>query len=118
MDRKEDSSLYVRKNVANNLNDISKDNPNLVLETARRLTGENPGIDWIIRHGCRTLIRNANPEAMKLFGYVKDPILTTHASISTQPTVLTIGESCDFQYEVEIRQGEAVISVLNTDSTL
>ncbi len=44
---------------------------------------------------------------MELFGYAKELILTTHASISTQPTVLTIGESCDFQYEVEMRQGKA-----------
>jgi 3-methyladenine DNA glycosylase AlkC len=104
---KEDSSLYVRKSVANNLNDISKDNPDLVLETARRWKGETPGTDWIIRHGCRTLIRNANPEAMELFGYAKEQILTTHALISTRPTILTIGESCELQYEVDIRQGEA-----------
>ncbi|CAG9623496.1 hypothetical protein [Sutcliffiella rhizosphaerae] len=105
---KEDSSLYVRKSVANNLNDISKDNPDVVLEIAGRWAGENPHTDWIIRHGCRTLIRNANPEAMELFGYTKEPILTTNASISTQPTVLTIGERCEFQYEVDIRHGESV----------
>lgn len=105
---KEDSSLYVRKSVANNLNDIAKDNASLVLETARRWSGKNPGTDWIIRHGCRTLIKKANPEAMKLFGYAKEALLTTHASISTQPAILTIGESCKLQYEVEIRQGEAV----------
>jgi len=104
---KEDSSLYVRKSVANNLNDISKDNPDLVLKTAHRWTGENPDTDWIIRHGCRTLIRNANPEAMELLGYSKEPILTTHASILAQSTILTIGESCEFQYEVDIRQGGA-----------
>ena len=32
---KDDASLYVRKSVANNLNDISKDHPDLVLELAR-----------------------------------------------------------------------------------
>lgn len=105
---KEDSSLYVRKSVANNLNDISKDNPDLVLETVRQWAGKNTDTDWIIRHGCRTLIRNANPEAMEFFGYAKEPILTTYASISTQPTVLTIGESCEFRYEADIRQGEPV----------
>jgi len=105
---KEDSSLYVRKSVANNLNDISKDNPDLVLENARQWAGKNSGTDWIIRHGCRTLIRNANPEAMVLFGYSKKPILTTHASIAAQPTVLTIGERCELQYEVDIQPGESV----------
>lgn len=103
---KEDPSLYVRKSVANNLNDISKDNSNLVLETARRWKGKTPDTDWIIRHGCRSLIRNKHPEAMELFGYAKEAQITTHASIIVQPAVLTIGESCELQYELTIRQGE------------
>ena len=44
---------------------------------------------------------------MELFGYAKELILTTHASISTRPTILTIGESCELQYKVDFRQGEA-----------
>ena len=68
---KADTSLYVffRKSVANNLNDIAKDNPDIVLETAQRWIGNNKDTDWIIRHGCRTLVKKANPKAMALFGY-------------------------------------------------
>ena len=33
---KEDSSIYVRKSVANNLNDISKDNPSVIVEIDRK----------------------------------------------------------------------------------
>lgn len=105
---KEDPFLYVRKSVANNLNDIAKDNPDLVLETACRWIGRNPGTDWIIRQGCRTLVRQANPEAMKLFGYAStaDEIrLTTFASLSVLPSALTVGESCELQYSLDIRQG-------------
>ncbi|MHB8063426.1 MAG: DNA alkylation repair protein [Ruminiclostridium sp.] len=108
---KEDPSLYVRKSVANNLNDISKDNPALVLETARLWIGKNSDTDWIIRQGCRTLIRKANLEAMELFGYASctdEILLTTCASLSVQPSVLTIGESCELQYSLDIRQGEPV----------
>lgn len=104
---KEDSSLYVRKSVANNLNDIAKDNPDLVLETAHRWIGKDPNTDWITRHGCRTLIRKANPEALALFGYAGNTELTA-VSISAQPASLVIGESCEIQYEVELRQGEPV----------
>lgn len=108
---KADSSLYVRKSVANNLNDIAKDNPALVLETAHRWIGINPDTDWIIRHGCRTLIRKANPEAMELFGYAtsedRTP-LTTFASLSVQPSTLTIGDSCEVQYSLDIRKDEPV----------
>ena len=58
---KGDLSLYVRKSVANNLNDIAKDHPSVVLETVRRWKGVCPHTDWIIRQGCRTLIRKADP---------------------------------------------------------
>ncbi len=108
---KEDPSIYVRKSVANNLNDIAKDNPTLVLETSRRWIGKNSETDWIIRQGCRTLIRKANPEAMELFGYAcstDEILLTTCASLSVQPSVITIGERCELQYSLDIREGEPV----------
>lgn len=108
---KADPSLYVRKSVANNLNDISKDNPSVVLETARQWKGYNSYTDWILRQGCRTLIRKADAEAMELFGYAKaaegEP-LTTYASIWVHPSVLAIGDSCELQYKLHIRDGASV----------
>lgn len=104
---REDSSLYVRKSVANNLNDISKDNPAIVIEKACRWKGVNPNTDWIIRHGCRTLIRKANPIIMELFGYeqaVGEESLTTDASLTAVPNTISIGESCELQYELYIRE--------------
>ncbi|KAF6578839.1 hypothetical protein H6F38_36725, partial [Paenibacillus sp. EKM208P] len=61
---KADPSLYVRKSVANNLNDIAKDHPDVVIATAQRWKGTHPDTDWIVRHGCRTLIRKSIPEVM------------------------------------------------------
>lgn len=108
---KADPSLYVRKSVANNLNDIAKDHPSVVLETARRWKGVCSHTDWILRQGCRTLIRKADPEAMELFGYAK-PIdvasLGTCASLSVLPSRLVIGESCELKYELCIREGDPV----------
>jgi len=46
---KTDEALYVRKSVANNLNDIVKDNPDIVLKTAKRwLKTKNPHTNWIV----------------------------------------------------------------------
>ncbi|UTT44263.1 DNA alkylation repair protein [Exiguobacterium aurantiacum] len=104
---KEDPSLYVRKSVANNLNDISKDHPEAVLAVSRRWQGEHPHTDWIIRHGCRTLIKSAHPDALTLFGYAQDTDLTVNSSISIHPNVLHIGEACEIQYELSIRPGDA-----------
>lgn len=104
---KEDPSLYVRKSVANNLNDISKDHPELVQTLAKKWIGQNPHTDWIIRHGCRTLIKQANPEVMAIFGYTLEDKLTTQATISAPPT-LHIGERDAIHYELTIRDGETV----------
>jgi 3-methyladenine DNA glycosylase AlkC len=106
---KADPSLYVRKSVANNLNDIAKDHPSVVVETARRWIGVHPDTDWILRHGCRTLIRKANPEALSLFGYAQaseEVALTTYASLSAEPSVLSIGGNCELRYEIHIREGD------------
>ena len=51
-----DSSLYVCKSVANLINDVSKDHPELIKELAQEWSLEkNPKTDWIVRHGTRTL---------------------------------------------------------------
>src|SRR5690606_16001242 len=68
-----DSELFVRKSVANHLNDIAKDHPTLVLKTLKKWKAQAQGenlerIQWIIRHALRTLIKAGHPEALKLIG--------------------------------------------------
>ena len=65
---KNDKSKFVRLSVANNLNDISKDNPKTVIDLMRKWKGENENIDWIIKHASRTLLKDGNAEVLKLFG--------------------------------------------------
>jgi 3-methyladenine DNA glycosylase AlkC len=108
---KDDPSLYVRKSVANNLNDISKDNPDMVLSTAKHWKGVSSNTDWIIRRGCRTLIKKTNPHALKLFGYENSPakgLLVSKASLSLQPEKLHIGDSGKIQYNLTVRLGKPI----------
>lgn len=71
---KADDSLYVRKAVANNLNDISKDHPKVVIKTALRWKKDkNKYTDWIIKHACRSLIKQGHPEVFGLFGFTYPP---------------------------------------------
>ncbi|MFF2909807.1 DNA alkylation repair protein [Paenibacillus sp. NPDC057934] len=108
---KADPSLYVRKSVANNLNDIAKDHPALVLEIAQRWKGRHPDTDWIVRHACRSLIRKADPGVMALFGYAESEDsapLVVGASLSAAAEVLKIGESGELTYELRVREGESV----------
>lgn len=103
---KADASLYVRKSVANNLNDIAKDNPEMVLETAQRWIGSAPETNWILRHGCRTLIKKANPRALALFGYEnpseENPLFSS-AALRVEPTQLCIGEDCQLHYSINLQ---------------
>lgn len=64
-----DDSLYVRRSVANNFNDISKDNPQLIRRIASKYLGKNKSSDWTIKHGCRTLLKSGDPEILNLFGF-------------------------------------------------
>ncbi|MDR3542354.1 MAG: hypothetical protein P4L69_15540 [Desulfosporosinus sp.] len=108
---KADPSLYVRKSVANNLNDIAKDHPSVVFVTARRWKGVCPHTDWIIRQGCRTLIRKADPEVLELFGYATPndvSLIEACASLSVLPSMVAIGERCELKYEICIREGDPV----------
>ena len=68
-----DEELYVRKSVANHLNDISKNHPQVVIEVLRMWqqdAGEKhlDKINWITRHALRTLIKKGHPGALKLMG--------------------------------------------------
>lgn len=67
---KNDPEKFVRKSVANNLNDISKDHPKLVIDICERWQGTSKNTDWIIKHACRTLLKQGNKRAMLLFGFV------------------------------------------------
>ncbi|WFR55413.1 hypothetical protein QA584_17595 [Anaerocolumna sp. AGMB13025] len=105
MNLMEDTSLYVRKSVANNINDITKDNKTLVLDLAERLKGVNPFTDWILRQGLRTLIRKAEPKALELFGYadnVRESI--KDAVIAVTPSVLSIGDTCEIKYVITLME--------------
>lgn len=68
-----DEELYVRKSVANHLNDISKNHPQVVIEVLRLWQKDAKGDDvqklqWITRHALRTLIKKGHPGALKLMG--------------------------------------------------
>lgn len=99
-----DPSLYVRKSVANNINDIAKDHPAVVRELAARWKGGHSWTDWIVRHGSRTLIRSADPAILALFGYQDDVAskLVTEASIAAASKTAVIGQVSELAYDLSL----------------
>jgi 3-methyladenine DNA glycosylase AlkC len=90
---KDDPSDYVRRSVANNLNDISKDHPELVIETCERWMSEKVAArQWIIRHATRTLVKEGHPMVFALLGFTRKPKLRVPPpELST--THLLLGEN-------------------------
>lgn len=67
---KDDESEYVRRSVANNLNDIAKDHPDLIADLATKWWQENnPERIKLVKHACRTLIKNGHPKVLAMLGY-------------------------------------------------
>ena len=66
---KDDTSEYVRRSVANNLNDIAKDHPNIVRHIAKKWLGYSSDRDRLVKHACRTLLKAGDTEVLRLFGY-------------------------------------------------
>lgn len=65
---KADPSLYVRKSVANHLNDITKEHPQWVLERLEGWPLEQPHSAWIARHALRSLIKQGDRRALAIIG--------------------------------------------------
>lgn len=67
---KDDPALYVRRSVANNLNDIGKDHPTLLADTATAwLQGATPDRRWIVQHALRTAVKRGEAGALAALGF-------------------------------------------------
>ena len=104
---KADASLYVRKSVANNLNDISKNHPDLIIALARDWYGKNQETDWIVKHGCRTLLKSGNQEVLSIFGYQNsEAVLITDFRPSRK--TISIGGSLAFSFKISVNEATKI----------
>lgn len=95
---KSDPSKYVRTAVANNLNDISKDHPDIVIETALRWQKDaDPDTNRIIRHACRSLIKSGNPRVFPIFGFTPNPKISIRG-LKPPAKPISIGSTAEFPF--------------------
>ena len=88
----DDPSPLVRRSVANHLNDISKDHPDLAVEMARRWLARGEAAAWTVRHGLRTLVKSGDPEALEVVGVSTDAQVEV-VGFGVTPLTVSIGES-------------------------
>ncbi len=100
---KDDPSEFVRRSVANNLNDISKDHPETVLGLAEKWIGKTENTDKLVKHALRTLLKQGNTRAMRLFGFADPEHLTIHALHCDKKTV-SMGDTVEFSFELNVEE--------------
>lgn len=97
---KNDPSESVRRSVANNLNDIAKDNPAIVTDTLTHWQPDaTPEIEWITQHALRTLVKKGDPAALKLLGYGVPQVVVRNLTLEQDQVAL--GDTVGFSFEVE-----------------
>ncbi|MEO1086988.1 MAG: DNA alkylation repair protein, partial [Acidobacteriota bacterium] len=104
-----DESEYVRRSVANNLNDLSKDHPKRVVERCRRWWDEATTADVdadasrnrrrLVRHALRTLIKAGDPGALEVLGYRADAEVAVEGLRLDSPKV-RLGDALTFSFDL------------------
>lgn len=100
-----DPELYVRKSVANHLNDFSKDHPDWLVAELRRWKEELPdhkGVQWIIRHACRSLIKAGHKDTLELLGF--GPAAWKNAELVLTPKKLRLGGSLEINFTANAKR--------------
>lgn len=98
---KNDCSEYVRRSVANNLNDIAKDNPDVVINIAMKWLQNNQSIETkrLVKHACRSLLKQAHPDALMLFGFLPPKDIKVVDFFADQLVVL--GGTLHFSFQLK-----------------
>ncbi|GLR63799.1 DNA alkylation repair protein [Marinospirillum insulare] len=104
---KDDPELYVRRSVANNLNDIGKDHPKLLLATTKSwLKGADKNRLWLIRHALRSLVKQSHPKALEQLGYGQTPQVEI-TQVSFTPKTIKLGEAVELSFELHSKSKQA-----------
>ncbi|HYF30266.1 MAG TPA: hypothetical protein VD993_04015 [Chitinophagaceae bacterium] len=107
-----DSTRFVVRSVANHINDISKIDPGLAIDTLmrwKRSAKQTPKeMDYIVRHGLRTLIKNGNPKAMDLLGVSRKAAI--RALNFRIPAKVKMNNTLEFSFTIQAQEDAHIIA--------
>lgn len=95
----DDPTEIVRRSVANNLNDIAKDNPQVVIDFVKEYIGKSEQLDRTLKHASRTLLKKACPDMLAIFGYDSTDIELTEFQIITER--VNFGDYAQFSFTLK-----------------
>jgi 3-methyladenine DNA glycosylase AlkC len=108
---KDDDSGYVRKSVANNLNDISKDHPDRVVVCCQKwMKDASPERQRVIRQALRTLVKSGRADVFPLLGYTAEPKIEM-VEFSLNKNRVKLGEFIEFSVVLlsSTKQNQSVV---------
>ncbi|MEM7408130.1 MAG: DNA alkylation repair protein [Pseudomonadota bacterium] len=112
-----DPTRYVTRSVANNLNDISKLEPNLVYAALSRWRDQHrqapSELAWMTRHALRTLKKSHAPEALRFLGYSQRPKVVVRRQ--TAPRRIAVGETLDWSAQLQSEARQTLAMTLEVD---
>ncbi|EJZ19817.1 DNA alkylation repair protein [Rhizobium sp. Pop5] len=92
----DDPEDYVRRSVANSLNDIAKDHPDLVAGfVAGHIEGASTERRWLLKHASRTLLKKGHAQALANFGFGAATSLACELRLANSEVIF--GEGLDFE---------------------
>ena len=97
-----DPEDYVRRSVANHLNDVSRDHPDLVVETLARWRRDAPAADApkleaLVRHALRGLIKRGHPGALASIGARLGADIEAR-DLRVHPSRVRVGDSLEISF--------------------
>jgi len=103
---KDDPELVVRRSVANNLNDIGKDHPDLLTKTAQNwLENASPERAWIVGHALRSAVKRGDSGALSVLGFGAAPQVSVGNARIT-PGKVKMGGAVQISFEVTNTQNQ------------
>lgn len=106
---KDDPSEYVRRSVANHLNDIGKDHPARMISVARRWDrGAGEQRRRLLRHALRSLVKSGHPDALDLLGFGGEArVIITESGVS--PSRVRLGQKVEISATLVAKEDTRVL---------
>lgn len=107
-----DPTRYVTRSVANHLNDVSRSEPAVVLQTLRRWKREarqqKAELDWMTQHALRTLVKQGDSSAMQFLGFRTAPMINID-EFAVSPAVVRRGDAIEWELKVTASRPERLL---------
>lgn len=99
---KNDPELYVRRSVANNINDIAKDNPRVAIDVIKKWINDGT-CKYVVNHAARNFIKAGNEEILSALGFNKNNSLDV-LNLTLGESRIKIGEKLKFSFEIKANE--------------